>query len=525
MARRLKNRRARKIGRTAGGSSIAYRYRATAEVIVVRRSMSRVMVGAVAVGTLSGSGCKDTSGQEERLRNISEPCSLNSDCENPLVCVFERCHEPCTDDRDCADGLRCVMSGEFGMFVCQLPDELECVRDKDCPGDQVCGIDEICRDPCMTASECTPMQVCATSGECASPVVDVLDAAGNIVVVGEVGTTSGTGTTDAIVGNTTSIDATTREPNPGEAESGNDDESSTSGQNPVSTADATGGSEGTSDGTEGDASSGSESTGELPDGFVETEDQTVDASNDRSAPTPLTQHARIVVPEGDEDWFAVTVPDSGRGWLLRLTAAQEPMSSLSVSVRTSIDFDEIGGDALGAGETASVHVTVGSGTTTLFGFTRWPVSSVARADLTVEMIEEDDPHEPNDTLLDAAPIAPNTDVHAFISILYVSDADRTTDDWFRVELGAGEATVQVDSIPTDTRMHVHVFDGDGRQLPARVTTEAQQVRATLELGEVEAGTYYVRFAGYVETGMRAYALGRAPGYMTDPYRFRVVQAP
>lgn len=94
-----------------------------------------------------------------------------------------------------------------------------------------------------------------------------------------------------------------------------------------------------------------------------------------------------------------------------------------------------------------------------------------------------------------------------------------------MELGAGEATVQVDSIPTDTRMHVHVFDGDGRQLPARVTTEAQQVRATLELGEVEAGTYYVRFAGYVETGMRAYALGRAPGYMTDPYRFRVVQAP
>jgi hypothetical protein len=113
---------------------------------------------------------------------LARPCSLNSDCRTPLVCVFRLCHAQCEEDRDCGGEQRCVAG--YDGNVCQLDSEIACDADNSCPARQVCGRDGECRDLCQKDADCTDGQLCANSGECASsdPTKDKVDAAGNIQV-------------------------------------------------------------------------------------------------------------------------------------------------------------------------------------------------------------------------------------------------------------------------------------------------------------------------------------------------------
>jgi hypothetical protein len=145
---------------------------------------------AIFIGTVTALFIWSCGGSDEeklKLAKLSEGCSLNSDCNDPLVCTFERCHQACEADRDCPLPQRCVR-GTDGR-VCQLPDDTDCARDSECEGDQVCGIDGECRDQCGANSDCGDDQICANSGECASedPDRDTVDDDGNIVPDGNGG--------------------------------------------------------------------------------------------------------------------------------------------------------------------------------------------------------------------------------------------------------------------------------------------------------------------------------------------------
>ena len=136
-------------------------------------------IGLTAASSLIGA-CGGDDEQQINLAKLSQGCSLNSQCENPLVCTFSHCHRQCDDDRDCRGEERCV-KGDKGN-VCQLPADTACTTKSDCNGEQVCGADKECRDKCTTAADCTTGQVCATSGECAStdPNKDKVDDNGTI---------------------------------------------------------------------------------------------------------------------------------------------------------------------------------------------------------------------------------------------------------------------------------------------------------------------------------------------------------
>jgi hypothetical protein len=101
---------------------------------------------------------------------IGEGCLINSDCSDNLVCVFRRCHVACTTTKDCPkDGknrqLKCVI-GERPDHVCQLPSEVDCAYNSECPLKQVCGVDGTCRDQCSADRDCIKPQTCET-GTCA----------------------------------------------------------------------------------------------------------------------------------------------------------------------------------------------------------------------------------------------------------------------------------------------------------------------------------------------------------------------
>ena len=121
--------------------------------------------------------CGDTDAEQKALAGLAEGCTLNSDCNQPLVCAFQLCHVQCEESRDCPTGQRCV-AGPDDKNVCQLPQETSCTRDSSCKGDQVCATDKECRDPCTKDSACVGDQVCSTSGACAEE--DELDANGNL---------------------------------------------------------------------------------------------------------------------------------------------------------------------------------------------------------------------------------------------------------------------------------------------------------------------------------------------------------
>lgn len=100
--------------------------------------------------------------EESSVRSLSQSCTLSSECDGALVCVFGKCRQACKSSRDCETGERCVQGGQRSS-VCQ---KQGCSRNSECVGSQVCAIDAQCRDQCLTQKDCLTDQVC-TGGSCA----------------------------------------------------------------------------------------------------------------------------------------------------------------------------------------------------------------------------------------------------------------------------------------------------------------------------------------------------------------------
>lgn len=117
---------------------------------------------AVVLFGLLVSACAESGDEADRAKQLSQSCSINSDCAEDLVCAFGRCHEECTAARDCEDPSLCVQSGESDLLVCQLDDDIDCSDDDDCREDQVCAVGGRCRDLCESNDDCVDGQVCAS---------------------------------------------------------------------------------------------------------------------------------------------------------------------------------------------------------------------------------------------------------------------------------------------------------------------------------------------------------------------------
>jgi hypothetical protein len=118
-------------------------------VVGVLFAMGVAAAGASCNGSPSGVG-------------VSDSCSINSDCNSPLICAFGRCHNACTLQRDCNADERCVASTAGG--VCQLTSESTCSATTLCQNDQVCGSDGQCRSQCSaTGTTCASGDFCVVT--------------------------------------------------------------------------------------------------------------------------------------------------------------------------------------------------------------------------------------------------------------------------------------------------------------------------------------------------------------------------
>jgi hypothetical protein len=114
---------------------------------------------------LASLGCSSSS---DKLPIGGPGCNLNSDCSDPLVCKFTRCHRACMKSRDCDLGQQCVKVDGGG--VCQLAVEGPCGPTQACAIPLACGSDGKCRTSCSTKEDCADEQTCV-SGTGGSPNV------------------------------------------------------------------------------------------------------------------------------------------------------------------------------------------------------------------------------------------------------------------------------------------------------------------------------------------------------------------
>jgi hypothetical protein len=75
-------------------------------------------LGAMAAAAVIGAGGIAT-GCNPQLEPTAQGCHLNSDCNEPLVCVDGECAEQCTSSEGCPVGQNCVLSE--GGNACVLP--------------------------------------------------------------------------------------------------------------------------------------------------------------------------------------------------------------------------------------------------------------------------------------------------------------------------------------------------------------------------------------------------------------------
>src|SRR3954454_21502717 len=103
----------------------------------------------------------DCSDDVPPLVGLAEGCHINSDCNDPLSCVFGKCHKACETTKDCPSGARCLKLPERN--VCQQENEVMCIYTSSCPEPLVCGVDSKCRVACREARDCIVGQTCVSS--------------------------------------------------------------------------------------------------------------------------------------------------------------------------------------------------------------------------------------------------------------------------------------------------------------------------------------------------------------------------
>jgi hypothetical protein len=128
------------------------------------------LVLALPLAATAALGMPSCSSSSSGAVALAQGCSINSDCDTPLICVFTRCHAACRSAVDCPSDERCVPSGTAsgdaasGDNVCQLAVDSTCTAATACNGGEVCGADFNCRAPCQTSADCLTGQTCLAIG-------------------------------------------------------------------------------------------------------------------------------------------------------------------------------------------------------------------------------------------------------------------------------------------------------------------------------------------------------------------------
>jgi len=188
---------------------------------------------------------------------------------------------------------------------------------------------------------------------------------------------------------------------------------------------------------------------------------------------------------GDQDWFAVTVGQTGN---LRLSLAVDTMRidpALLVKPERGAEqrIDDYGE---GSTERASLPASPGRYLIRVRDASSPnPHPVVGTYTLTIEFEQRhEDPNEPNDRIYQATPLAPGTEYRGVFAV-------QGDEDWFRFRLdGRSLVTIALDGVPEDRRVTMEVYDRR-QQLLETLETPAGGGSIRIERAYDE-GNHYIR---------------------------------
>jgi len=450
-------------------------------------------------------------------------CVLDSDCENPLSCSFEKCHEACRANGDCPGGERCVWTGpslDGGSAgtttarICLL--DPHCALDSTCPRPLVCGRDLECRNECEADIDC-PNETyrCVIGGPngekvCAEP--ESVDPGNGELKAPDGGAASGTGgrggteggggaggSTGAVggaagTGGSNGGGTGGAGGRAGQGGTGGGGRAGQGGTGGGGGAGAAGGASGAG-GAAGSGTAGASGTaGGTPDAgggtggpIIVTE---VEPNNDRDAAVPYTVGTQVMAMSmsGDSDYFALTPPPEDlAGGYYQVRISNVGAGNVHLIVYSATDNGKIGfADGAGAGQDSffywaarpgqTYHVSAnGGGTSAVFGYT-----------FAVTYTKINDPYEPNDDRDTPKPIVLDQTITAYFFSGFASSQNSVDQDWYTIDLAAGPATALLTNVASNVKLQLDLVNA---------ANETQKLGSSLSLGSSVTGSFTVPAQG------------------------------
>jgi hypothetical protein len=456
----------------------------------LNRAFLRVFLLAAPLAASIGA-CSDSSEEEKKTVDLSAQCTINSECKDPLVCAFARCHAQCALARDCPPGQRCVFGDAEDAAkagVCQLEDERECEDDDDCQATQFCARDGECRDGCGDDDDCVDGYECTPSNACAAD--EELEPDGDIPYEPPGGGEGGAGGGPS-------------EP-PSEGGAAGD-----AGTTPSEG--GTGGDPGMPP-SEGGGPSGDDCS--LPD---------VD-NNDRDTATPYqlgTDVEACLQSKEDLDFYEFTTPEEPAqgGWLVARATDVGTDGNYYLDVYSGTDNARIQRFYGAMGSNGAVWIPAAPAQ--VFRALVEPYSVIPpEYTFSAVFTGVEDPYEPNDSRDDAVPIEVGEPVEGYLFQGYKSSAKPDNDqDWFEVNLAAGSVTATLDQ-PEGASSYIYLVDSAGMAVKSQYGAGGEDV--TLSQTGLAIGTYYFNVQHY-NSAMVAGQGTTPPDLEAVPYVFQVTQ--
>ena len=455
-----------------------------------------MMLGLGWMLALAVDGCTD------RKSVPGKDCLVNTDCDSPLSCSFGKCHATCREARDCAPGQDCVRGADGN--VCLLVPESTCGLNSDCPAGLFCAKDLQCRAQCEAPVDCaTTTQQCVLPDKVCAEPDDIDNGMLKPPVGGGTGTGGGAGTSGA--GGSAGSAGTT-------GSAGSAGSAGTTGR---------GGTTGTA-GSAGGTGGGGQTIVLPCDGVEPT------ANDTHAQATPLVIGDTVqgcVEAAADHDFYQLTVPADAAGGILKIAIIEVGAFRGDATLYSSSDFAELKSSTAGTNaQSLFFYVATTPGASYQLEMAAWsPPSTLPASRYTVRATYTalPDPTEPNDTRFDAKTITVGTPVMGYLFAGYASANVASFDDYYKVTLAAGSATVNLDIVPSNLSTQIWLYDPTGEMLKSDSTS-------TLGSGltitsPVTAGDHWVRVSLWNGVSTQVGNTMAVPDNFTRPYRFTVTQ--
>jgi hypothetical protein len=235
-----------------------------------------------------------------------------------------------------------------------------------------------------------------------------------------------------------------------------------------------------------------------------------------------------IATKNELDFYQFTAPSDPAGGYVQVAVTNVGNGYIQTNTYAASDNGEIlQAYAANKGQSVNYFFSVAPGQTYRIAFTDWvSVEGAFAYTLQATYTAIADAYEPNDTVDQAKAITVGTPIQAYLFAGFTAggtfDAD-SMDDWYQFTAAAGNITVTLSNVPTDTTMEMSVHGPDKSQLGGLAYNTTAGANVTATRTAATAGTYYVRVGRWVGVGKAAGIGSTVPDRFTRPYTLSVTQ--